>query len=357
MKGNITVKRLHSNQSGIASIVIAILIIIILSTIVLGFSQVIRREQRRTLDRQLSTQAFYAAESGINDARQALAEGFTAQKNTCAPLAPGPYTSISGTSSNQLDGDNVKYNCLLINPTPVDLQYDNVGTEGVTVVPIEDSGGGSINTITIAWEKASSGASVSTDFRGVGNSFTPAASWGAKTGLLRVEVSPATSLLRSDLINLSRTFFLYPNTDPSSGGNMLDPAGTGTIVNGGCSPGGTPRKCKVVISGLVGQNRTFLRLSSIYQASAVTITATTAAGGAAKLVGAQSIVDSTGVASEVSRRVQVRVANNGGVDVPENVLSSMNTLCKTMSVTLDTTTIPGIPKAVSGTGDANCNIL
>lgn len=60
-----TKNNLNNNQSGIASMVIVILIMTLLTLIVLAMTQNSNREQRQALDRQLNSQALYAAESGL----------------------------------------------------------------------------------------------------------------------------------------------------------------------------------------------------------------------------------------------------------------------------------------------------
>src|ERR1039458_10050844 len=75
--------KIKDDQSGFASIVIASVIILVLSLITVGFAQLMQREQRSALDRQLSSQAYYAAESGINDAVSAINSGFNVAKSTC----------------------------------------------------------------------------------------------------------------------------------------------------------------------------------------------------------------------------------------------------------------------------------
>jgi hypothetical protein len=55
-------------EGGFVSIIVCMIIMTILSLITIGFAQIMAREQRQALDRQLSSQAFYAAESGVNDA-------------------------------------------------------------------------------------------------------------------------------------------------------------------------------------------------------------------------------------------------------------------------------------------------
>src|SRR4051794_29381721 len=63
---------LADSEQGIVAIVVSIILIIILSLITIGFANLVRREQRQALDRQLSSEAFYAAESAINDTVDAL---------------------------------------------------------------------------------------------------------------------------------------------------------------------------------------------------------------------------------------------------------------------------------------------
>ena len=60
------------DQKGMAAILITLIMMIVISLIVLGFAQITRHDQQQALDKQLSTEAFYAAESGINDAINAI---------------------------------------------------------------------------------------------------------------------------------------------------------------------------------------------------------------------------------------------------------------------------------------------
>ena len=63
--------------------------IVIISLIVLGFAQLARRNQRQTLDSQLSTQTYYAAESGVNAALRIVRSPHTYEpgdKTTCNQL-------------------------------------------------------------------------------------------------------------------------------------------------------------------------------------------------------------------------------------------------------------------------------
>jgi Tfp pilus assembly protein PilX len=67
-------KRLEQNEQGLVAIVIVSTIIVILSLMTIGFSRIMDRELRQALDRELASQAHYAAESGLNDARRYVAQ-------------------------------------------------------------------------------------------------------------------------------------------------------------------------------------------------------------------------------------------------------------------------------------------
>ncbi|MCA9330399.1 hypothetical protein KDA11_07130, partial [Candidatus Saccharibacteria bacterium] len=63
-KNHLSIKH---NEQGIVSIFVTIIIILLMSLIILAMVRNATREGRQSLDRQLSDQAFYNAESGIND--------------------------------------------------------------------------------------------------------------------------------------------------------------------------------------------------------------------------------------------------------------------------------------------------
>ena len=86
-----------------------------------------------------------------------------------------------------------------------------------------------------------------------------------------------------------------------------------------------------LINGLVG-NEYYLRVKPIYGSAAITVKATTPSG-AAQLVGAQALIDVTGKATDVVRRIQVRVkANNLVGSVPLYGLEGTDKICKKFSI-------------------------
>jgi len=330
---------LNKNESGLASIVIAILIVIILSSMVFGFSQIINREQRQSLDKQLSSQAFYAAESAINDATKAISEqNFIVDKTDCAPYPSGGGPAALSGNSNKLTGDgNVKYTCLLIDQKPSTLEYKSVRTDHAVAFPVAAADGSAISSVSFSWRSTEKGYD---QFRGSSDrAFSTSGSWNS-TGLLRVDIVSvgAGNFDRTNLENGAKTFYLYPN----AGGDGVTPttipygSESGAIVNGACGPAssGDAAKCNVQITGLPGV-KSYVRLISVYNPVSVSIKATNSAGVPVNdLKDAQTDVDATGMAGDVVRRINVRIPRQS-TDLPDFAIASMDSLCKKFLVRPD----------------------
>ena len=106
----ITMKqRQAKDERGMVAIMIAMFLMIILSLITLGFLRLMQREQRQALDNSLSTQAYYAAESGINDAVKAARANPAYAKGTCGPDATltAGVTQIGNANLEPLGQGNI----------------------------------------------------------------------------------------------------------------------------------------------------------------------------------------------------------------------------------------------------------
>jgi hypothetical protein len=92
-------------------------------------------------------------------------------------------------------------------------------------------------------------------------------------------------------------------------------------------------QCSATITGIpAGTTSLSLRISSIYQPSNVSIQAYSGGGVIQKISGVQAMIDSTGKASDVLRRIQVRLplVQTGGL-LPGNALTSNSSICKRFS--------------------------
>lgn len=341
------------NQSGMASIIVTMIMMIIISLIVLAAAQLARRGQRQTLDRQLSTQAFYAAESGVNDAVKAIAAQLAATPaGDPAPLADNDHTSTcNGPGSFIVDADpdlvplidatsQIEYTCLLVDPTPTTWEGE-VGDMSRTT-PIREKLNGSIGSITIAWQSKDGNS----DFAGCpAANFEPETGPGArscKTPVLRFDLVSTANKTRTWLNDNVMTGFLVP-IDGGEGGISFafdvssspgDQTGSKRPVD--CDALTTPKFCKATITVPAGTGGYYLRMKSIYGTASVSVSASAGITDATKveLKDSQIVVDSTGRAFDILRRIQVRVPFGGVLDMPEFAIQSGDSICKQLNVTI-----------------------
>lgn len=335
-----------NNQKGFASIIIAITLVIVTSLLVVGFAKLARNEQSAVTNRQLSNQAYYAAEAGINDAAKALKDGYVGPKTTCGPLPTG--SGFPSLMNNNVDGTApgsanvpVQWTCLLIDPSPTSIEYSPVSTVTPKVIRVAgvDASGTPVtaSSITFSWQDADAS---NTNFRtnnGVGNASFPAAggAWNS-IGMLRVSLVPlpAGAVNRDTLKQKAFTAFLYPTTQTVSTSGAYSPgiSSSGIILNGSCATGNAPRFCSATISGLdadFGSTPFLVTMRSIYSTTNVSIKIN---GGAAKIVGAQTKIDSTGRSQDVLKRLQVRIPSKNEYNYPGFAVETSGDICKDLSV-------------------------
>lgn len=332
---------LTSNEDGIVAISVSLIILLIVSLITLGFARLMQREQRQALDRQLSTQAFYAAESAINDARRSLKEGKQISKTDCKDSADVPR--YGGTISS--DGA-VDYTCLLVDSALPDLRYSDIGVDNGRQIVVQTTAGSAqpVGRLRIEWDRSA----LVTDFGATAN-LPPYASWPSnRPDMLRVVV-----FKRSGGGYESRTFFVTPGVSDASGTGEVDYASAvdPQIVLAHCATPNNSREyaCRVDIKGSFGSNKrtgaydqgdTVVAITSVYKnstPSAVRVMAYNSTPSAPSvsdttnqrlLINSQYRIDATGKASDVFRRLQVRVSQALDYYRPERVIETTQTLCK-----------------------------
>lgn len=344
--------KISKQEAGVVSIVVVMIIIAITALITISFSFLVRREQKQALDNQLSTQAFYAAEAGVNDAVEKLST-LSDDIKTC------DKTSDLG-SNQQVDpsNPNIRYTCVLVDRSPENLIYTVKKDESKVIRVRPDTG--AINTIEISWEDTSDDGSISTKFANNSSFFLPQkkvideavtdptpdpnADFANGTGILRAAItrdSDATSF--DNMLSRSKTVLLYPNRGAQgtvSGVSFVKPAQSNQeriFVSGNCHDQNnasnsvdTPRYCNARINDLGGTQDLYLRLDAIYKDVNVTIRAfdSNNLANPVDIVGGQAVIDSTGKAQDVLRRVQVRVPLEDQYYRPKFALETANTICK-----------------------------
>lgn len=119
----------YMNQKGAAALLLAMFFVILITLVTIGFATLVRRDQRATLDKTLSKQAQYAAESGINAVRnyvdKAKAAGTLASNDQCNPSANG---SVSGNYTapdfSAAGASGVNLSCLTWSTEPTELSFE-----------------------------------------------------------------------------------------------------------------------------------------------------------------------------------------------------------------------------------------
>ena len=304
-------KNIQNDQRGMAAIVITVVLMLVISLITLGFAQTVRREQRNALDYQLSKQAYYAAESGINLAdkkiKEALASGDPVDKSDCS-------TGLNTDPPEYIISDNAKITCLLVQPKVPDLTYQKVGLRAQPMLVKSTS---DVSTITINWQATASsavnncGAAVPSDAFPKATAADP---WDCSQTVLRVDVVPlgdTTALQRSTLITNQFTTFLYPVTTAAKGTFNYSAGSTTSINPVTCTSGASPKTCTATINSLPANNKAFgVRIMSIYGDSDLLVTARNGAG-PLSLIDQQVMIDVTARSADILRRIQVRTSLTG----------------------------------------------
>lgn len=307
------IKSLRNNEQGFASMVIALILIIILGLLTVGFAQLARREQQNALQKQLSTQAFYAAESGINDMVKVIQQAFNNPSTAIPSLAtlqsvrPNQCLEkqgVVGLPSNNIDPSTAtSYSCVLLNLQPPVLTWSGVSPGADESATFSTTG--ALNRLTVYW--ATDNHQTTPRVVCASGCFPPAARWGSPA-VLQVSITPLNSITRASMIAETFTVYLYP----SKGGGLVayDPNNQGQIINASNCNGVGTYPCSVTIAGIPGAaNEQYLvHILDYYDVSNIAIG--NALGGPTgtqplNFVGGQAQIDVTGKARYVLKRIQV----------------------------------------------------
>ena len=331
--------RKKRSAAGLVSIMITLVMMLVITMIVIGFAQISRREQRQSLDRQLSAQAFLAAETGVNDARKVLHDAIKVgapipEKDVCVNDPDPQAAALNALNSKSVvDANNsVAYSCLLVDTTLPNIIQELDPDVGSVVIPIRPVVPGPITRLQIKWKgsQTATNASCTPNVR----PFTTAGSWPCDYGLLRMDIVPTTNLTRSVLMGSQKAFFLYPTRQS---GGPVPQLGYSTTTRGattGMTCITANDDCRINITAL-GATSYALRLGAVYKPGTVEIIAENAAG-PVDLIGAQALVDVTGRAQDVLRRIQVRLSLNGSNGNPDYAVQSGGAICKRFGVSQTT---------------------
>lgn len=343
------VKKLYRREEGLAAFIVVAVLMLVISLVVMSFARIVRNEQRQTLDRQLSSRAFYAAESGINIANKELDKPTSVYaangKEECASDA-----EIGGPAAYQIDSastNKTEVTCLTVDNKPKTLEYSDIAPGATQTVPINTEGE-PIDNLRISWQDKNAGSTVVYTGCDPTRRFLPLSTWngagGCNAPLLRVDIVEVSGAMSRDSLSSNvATFYFYPDDGGGVPAENVDGArrlNQGKIVAAACDdtpPAPNPKDCNAWINGFTGTNY-YLRVTSYYKSAKLTISSSNAD---ARFTGAQVVIDSTGRAQDIVRRLQVRRAVGSNDDAPGFAIEAADGLCKRLLV------IPGPGGSVS----------
>ncbi len=364
---------LHRHQSGLASIVVAGLIVVLVGVISLGFALIASRAVKNSRNSQAGSAASYAAQSGVNDAISYLKQHSNDTVSNCSQLLnTDPFSKSLGAGT--------KYTCVLIYPSngssgPTSLSYTSLGPNKSQVSKLTNNG--TLANLMVSWQ-ASDGLSSYLP-AGQAGSLPDETSWKSSNyaPLLRLSLYPigAGDNLAPARAN-ARTYYVEPiNKGPSPNDKLAtidyaDPSKNGSVISAPCglssinTSGFTDADygCNLVINNLASASASYFyaRLTPLYKQANLRLEATDGSAPTPKrlqFTNSQSIVDVTASAGNTVKRLQARVSSSGGSSsqvtdsFPEYAISSAATLCKRVQLVNGTAEI----EAASADAD-HCNL-
>ena len=344
-------KRLEGNDSGIVSILVTIIFMVVIGLIIMGFAESSRNQNRQTIDNQLSTGSYYAAQSGINEILTNLKDGtFSGNQQSCCPLSSCTTPAAVALGFNSTDSSTIT--CYSYNRIPGNLVYGNVSTSQPTIahiVPVYSSGSpyaGSPYTddynLTFTWNDNSGNPSSNCD-PSFSKTYTKDNYVNVRKcspGVLRLDLSIDPSSCAGDmrdcLKNNAETIFLTP-TNNSSTPQTIFPVFSGQtnplILNGVSTTTSSGSSNSVSITCSSSHSCSYINMRAIYSSSIVKIGITDLSGNPLAFADGQAQIDVTAKTQNVVRRLVATASlTNNSSNVPGFAIQSTDSICKLLVI-------------------------
>lgn len=349
-------------EEGATAIIVVVFSVLLLVTISLGFMRMVIQEQERSIENELSRGAYDSAMAGVEDGKRVLeACRLNNASPACAAITArecdttaraGLVSDVNNevklqTTEGSDGGFDQAYTCVKISPDTPDFQ-GNVEADSSRIIPLETTG--SFTQLRVSWFR-NPGISQVVSIPDVINPTFPAlASWttapAVRPPVLRMQLmmyqEGVSTPANFDNLDGGRTVYLYPvgNTGLSIGSFASDSrsAPNSNILRAQCGTTGT-YMCSMVltlprpITPTQPSNRVmaYLRVTSVYAGADFSISPV-----GTSFNGVQPMVDSTGRASDVFRRVNARVERINANDsqlYPRATVDMTGNFCKAFGVT------------------------
>lgn len=393
-----------NRQSGAVSLFVVVFTILLMSVVTISFLRIMTNDQEQAANNDLSQSAYDSALAGVEDAKRALLaykKTCTTNPTDCSTwttnvssatcnagiVYSGVVGSGVGTSEIKIQqsltgGDQAldqAYTCVTMQLDTPNYVSD-LSQNGSELIPLETNNGDSFERIRIEWFSKDD---VSTDDGSVTIGSVGAAKplpqvtdttsgWDSNTPpVIRAQFmqTPSGDITLSDFdvaeagSSNTNTLFLYPSTNGATTATLTDrdsrqekgsptpqPADSAadtpylTRCERNVSAGAYACSITLTVPAPIGdttRGTAFLRLTSLYNQASVRVTMLSSAGSVVSFNEVQPIIDATGRANTVYRRVLARVnLYDTGFPYPSAAVDVGSNFCKDFGVT-DTEYIAG----------------
>lgn len=307
-------KHAKRNQQGMASIVVVMMLVIVLSLVSLGLARLVDRATQRATANNAASAANLAAKAGINDTISLLKAVPTTQANACGDLLADKQPFGNGRA--EFGSPDTKYTCILINKTPEELNYQAVPAYKSKIITISPST--ALGKFMFSWQAID--RNLRQPSLAASQPLYDETTWAQKQmpPLLRLSIYqlPNDSKLNNVDAN-ARTYFLYPNKG-SGAVTRINYAtqATGSLIQSGCGATGTgdftgsaDDDCNVIIDNLTtDQNYQYvIRMTPYYGTADLKIKANDKDNKVYTFNNTQFIVDVTAKSGAAVKRLRAFV--------------------------------------------------
>lgn len=335
------------NQQGAVSIITVVIFATIVTIIASIYARASVDQQRQAVAYDFGTRAYFAAESGVQDAIRGINNGSASTKtaNSCLPLVDG---TAPLNKAREL-GNGKGYTCQLISVTPKSIEGTVIPTQQTAQIQIQPPAGTPTGnfTLVINWS-ANDGTHSYVGRPDAAQLFPSLSDWTNNKfyPVLRTAViDHGASFTRNTIaqhVYLSNpvagnSTVPVPSFAPSSYSQSEEEI----IQNAHCQTSGSfACQQKITLSNFnFDTNKVYVRISSIYASTKFSLSLESN-GTPLPLSNAQASIDVTGYSGNVYRRVRQSVPiGSGYIQDPslDAALAGGDGICKHFAVTTDAT--------------------
>lgn len=333
------------DQKGFVSIIVSMVIITVITLITIGYATAMSREQRQSLNRQLSTQAYYAAESGINETMADV--GLLIEQSGTIPkqLECQDIEDTVHIKDNYGSNTGVSIPCVIINPDPLNILFQNQTTNNFKAKYFKLAASADTASIRISWGAANGAETTGTlldEFFPQNPSYPSLVDWPTNVGAVNIIMVPfSTNDSRDSIIANTAHFKLVPTARSSASdvsyvvtSNKPDYSGTPSLTGANCSRASmfssppTQLDCSVVITNVPTSGELNFVISSLYRANDIMIEAFDSTGTIKPISGVQVEIDVTAKSTDILRRINVRLPIQNDITRPYPAFEASTDICK-----------------------------